>query len=191
MKIRLARPEDAQALLDIYGQYIHTPITFEYQLPTREEFARRIRDTLERYPYLVWEREGRSAGYAYAHLQRERAAYQWNAELSIYLDRDAVGRGGGRGLYTALLELLRLQGVQTASASVTVPNPASQALHRSMGFRETGLSPKTGYKGGAWHDVVFFEKPLGDYAPAPAPVTPLPKLPAGEVEAVLGGLRER
>ena len=78
MKLRFAVPEDAQALLDIYARYIHTPITFEYDLPSREEFARRISSTLERYPYLVAEEAGKAVGYAYAHPERDRAAYQWN-----------------------------------------------------------------------------------------------------------------
>ena len=110
MTIRLAVPGDALALLEIYRQYIQTPITFEYELPTLEEFTRRISDTVEQYPYLVLEDQGRLLGYAYAHPEREWKAYQWNAELSIYLAPAAVGKGYGRRLYQALLELLCLQG---------------------------------------------------------------------------------
>ena len=91
MIIRFARAEDAQALLDIYAQYIHTPITFEYELPSAAEFARRISSTLaDGYPYLVCQDGDEVLGYAYAHRLGERAAYQWNAELSIYLSRGAV-----------------------------------------------------------------------------------------------------
>ena len=187
MSIRLAVPEDAGALLEVYGQYIHTPITFEYELPSRAEFSRRIQEISARYPYLVWEQDGRAAGYAYAHLQKERAAYQWNVELSIYLARETAGQGVGRAMYTALLKLLKLQGVKTASALVTVPNPASEGLHRSMGFRQTGLSSRTGYKGGAWHDVACFEKPLGSYDSCPAPVISLTELPEEVVRRILSG----
>lgn len=96
MTIRLAVPGDALALLEIYRQYIQTPITFEYELPTLEEFTRRISDALKQYPYLVLEDQGRLLGYTYAHPEREWKAYQWNAELSIYLAPAAVGKGYGR-----------------------------------------------------------------------------------------------
>lgn len=185
MSIRLARPEDGPALLAIYGQYIHTPITFEYGLPTQAEFARRISATLEGYPYLVWEEDAAPLGYAYAHRERERAAYQWNAELSIYLSAQATGRGVGRKLYTALMELLVLQGVHTAYGAVTHPNPASEGLHLALGFRRLGVHQNTGYKDGDWHDVIWFEKSLAPYGPHPTPVLPFPRLSRAEVEAVL------
>ena len=185
MSIRLARPEDSAALLSIYGQYIRTPITFEYDLPSREEFARRISSTLERYPYLIWEEEGAVLGYAYAHPERERAAYQFNAELSIYLDRAASGRGIGRRLYSALMDLLVLQGVRTAYGVVTDPNPASEGLHQALGFRRAGVHRNTGYKDGAWYDVIWFEKALAPYDLAPAPVVPFPRLDPRAVEEIL------
>ena len=185
MSIRLARPEDGPALLAIYGQYIHTPITFEYELPTQEEFARRISSTLEGYPYLVWEEGGAPLGYAYAHREREREAYRWNAELSIYLDSRATGRGVGRALYTALMELLALQGVRTAYGAVTDPNPASEGLHQALGFRRLGVHQNTGYKNGRWHGVIWFEKALAPYGPEPAPVVPFPRLSPEAVAAVL------
>ena len=185
MKLRFAVPEDAQALLDIYARYIHTPITFEYDLPSREEFARRISSTLERYPYLVAEEAGKAVGYAYAHPERERAAYQWNAELSIYLAPEAAGRGVGRALYSALMELLRLQGVKTAYGVVTSPNPASEGLHRALGFRLLGVHRNTGFKDGAWYDVLWFEKSLAGYEADPAPVISVGQLSPREVRRVL------
>ena len=127
--LRLAGVSDAPALLGIYAQYMDTPVTFEYALPSPEAFAARVRDILTFYPYLVWEEDGRILGYAYAHRQAERAAFDWNAELSVYLDRAAVGRGAGRRLYGALMELLTMQGVLTAHALVTSPNPASLPLN--------------------------------------------------------------
>lgn len=129
--IRFAAPDDAAALLRIYAQYIETPITFEYTLPSEEEFARRIRDIQAVYPYLVYIEDGEVLGYAYAHRFQERAAYQWGAELSVYLDRGCVSHGIGSQLYTLLLELLRLQNVRTAYALVTLPNTKSEALHRT------------------------------------------------------------
>ena len=185
MAMRFASAADSAALLAIYGQYLDTSITFEYGLPSEAEFARRIASYGGTHPYLVWEEGGRPLGYAYAHPLGERAAYQWSAELSIYLDRDSRGRGLGRRLYGALLDLLRLQGIRTAYGCVTVPNPASEGLHRALGFQRTGVWHRSGYKGGAWRDVAWFEKPLAPYDPAPAPVLPIGAVPPAEREAVL------
>ena len=109
--IRTAVPADAEALLSVYAQYIDTPITFEYELPSVAEFRRRILSTLEGYPYLVWEEDGFLLGYAYAHRYREREADRWGAELSVYVDRSAHSRGIGKALYAELIRLLREQGV--------------------------------------------------------------------------------
>ncbi len=173
MEIGFAALQDAGELLAIYRQYIETPITFECQLPTEEAFAERIRSISAGYPYLVCRENGRIIGYAYAHRQAERAAYQWNAELSVYLDRQVRGKGVGRRLYSALMELLRLQGIRTVYALVTMPNPASEGLHRSMGFHLMGVQKSTGYKDGAWRDVAWFEKAIGTYDELPAPPRPL------------------
>ena len=185
MEIGFASPRDTEELLAIYGQYIDTPITFECALPSVESFTERIRSIRSAYPYIVCEEDGRIWGYAYAHRQAERAAYQWNAELSIYLDRGARGRGLGRRLYGALMELLRLQGIRTVYALVTVPNPASEGLHRAMGFRTMGVQRSTGYKDGAWRDVAWFEKPIGAYDVAPAPLRPLEQVPGEQVDRIL------
>lgn len=188
MKLRFAEPEDAQALLDVYARYIHTPITFEYDLPSREEFARRIASTLERYPYLVAEEAGKAVGYAYAHQMRERAAYQWDAELSIYLRPEDAGQGLGKKLYTGVMELARLQGVRTVYGLVTRPNPASEGLHRSLGFEQTYVQRSAGHKNGSWLDLIWFEKVLNPFTPEPQPIIPVGQLPAGEVRRVLEAL---
>ena len=185
MGIRFAAPEDGAALLRIYAQYIDTPVTFEYALPSREAFTARVAEISREYPYLVWEEGGEIAGYAYAHRQAERAAYQWNAELSVYLDRDHTARGLGRRLYTALLELLRLQGIRTVYGGVTLPNERSQRLHLGLGFRLLGVHRRTGYKCGQWWDVGWYEKAIAPYDPEPAPPRSVRELPAGQVSAVL------
>lgn len=177
MEVGFAREGDSRALLAIYGQYIHTPITFEDALPTEAAFAGRIREIGGAYPYLVCREAGRIVGYAYAHRQAERAAYQWNAELSVYLDPSHTAKGLGRRLYGLLIELLRLQGVRTAYALVTLPNGRSEGLHRAMGFRLMGVQRSAGYKDGAWRDVAWFEKPIAPYAPDPAPFRPIGSLP--------------
>lgn len=187
MHIRFAAEEDAKALLAIYSQYIDTPVTFEYDLPTEEEFAARIRDTIREYPYLVWEDGEKIVGYAYAHRHRERAAYQWNAELSIYLDREYTARGAGKKLYGMLIDILRLQGIRTVYGNVTVPNEKSERLHLSMGFQPAGLWHDAGYKNGAWHDVAWFEKPIAPCGKDPAPFLPVRELPPAKLAEILRG----
>ena len=185
MTFRLAEEADAPALLAIYGQYIDTPITFECALPSVESFTERIRSIRAAYPYIVCEEDGRIWGYAYAHRQAERVAYQWNAELSVYLDRSRTGQGLGRRLYTALMEMLRLQGIHTVYALVTVPNEKSEGLHGSMGFRHMGTQRSTGYKDGAWRDVAWFEKQIAPYDPDPAPLAPIGQVPLERLAEIL------
>ncbi|MBQ9166069.1 MAG: N-acetyltransferase, partial [Oscillospiraceae bacterium] len=160
MTIRTATPADAPALLAIYANYIATPVTFAYELPTEDGFAWNIMEVQRRYPYLLAEEDGKALGYAYAHPLREFAAYSWDVELTIYLAPDAVGKGVGTRLYNALLKVLTLQGVRNAYGCVTSPNPASEALHEKLGFALVGKFHQTGYKAGAWQDVVWFEKQL-------------------------------
>ncbi len=173
MNIRLARTNDAAALRAIYGQYIGTPISFEFVLPTEEEFSERIAHTLQTYPYLVAEEDGRVIGYAYAGQVFSRPAYQWGAELSIYMDLTAAGRGRGTLLYLQLMDRLKTQGVRTVYGCVTTPNPASERLHEKLGFERLGLFPKAGFKNGAWHDITWFAKTIADYT-APDPLVPFP-----------------
>ena len=137
---------------------------------TEEEFARRIRDIQAVYPYLVYIEDGEVLGYAYAHRFQERAAYQWGAELSVYLDRGCVSHGIGSQLYTLLLELLRLQNVRTAYALVTLPNTKSEALHRHFGFKLCGVWHSSGFKNGRWYDMGSFEKQLLPYDSSPAQI---------------------
>lgn len=186
MIFRFATVQDSAALLDIYAQYIETPITFECALPTEQAFADRICGIIGAYPYLVCEDEaGRIWGYAYAHRQMERAAYQWNAELSIYLDRTHTSQGLGRKLYLALMDLLSLQGVKTVYGGVTIPNEKSEHLHTSLGFRHLGTYHNTGYKCGRWHDVAWFEKALSSYESAPRPIIGIQAVSKAQKDAVL------
>lgn len=184
--IRLARSEDARALLAIYTPYVTgTPVTFEYEVPSAEEFAGRIRSVQADYPYLVCERNGEIAGYAYAHRYKERAAYQWDAELSVYLDETHHGRGAGRALYGALIELLRMQNVKNVYGCLLHPNPRSERLHEALGFTRVGFFPRTGYKNGAWRDVVWYGMQISACLDAPEPLRPIGALDAAAVNAVL------
>lgn len=176
MAIRLATPEDSEGILRVYGQYIDTTITFEYELPSVAEFTERIRKTLAQYPYLVWEEDGLIVGYAYASRHRERAAYQWDADLSIYIDRDFVSHGIGKRLYTTLIALLQEQGVKNVYGGVTSPNEKSEALHLGLGFRLLGVFHNVGYKCGQWLDVNWYEKQIAPYPEKPEAVIPFCRL---------------
>lgn len=128
-RLRLAAIADAPAILEIYAQYMDTPITFETELPSLEEFEERIRAITAEYPWIVCEDEtGRIIGYAYGHKQLERAAYRWNAELSEYLDSRVTSKGIGKRMLLVLLELLKAQGVHTVYSLVTSPNVKSDAM---------------------------------------------------------------
>lgn len=135
MDIRFAKPSDARALLDIYAPYVeNTAITFEYEVPTIENFATRIGKTLEKYPYLVAEEDGVVLGYAYASTYYARAAYDWAVELSVYVSQDARGKGVGSKLYDKLEDLLDQMGYMHFLACISLPNEASLALHRKRGL---------------------------------------------------------
>ena len=161
MDIRLAKPSDARSLLDIYAPYIeNTAITFEYEVPTIEEFATRIAKTLEKYPYLVAEEDGLISGYAYASTYYARAAYDWAVELSVYVSQDAREKGVGSKLYDKLEDLLDQMGYMHFLACISLPNEASLALHRKRGYKQVAHFPKIGYKFNRWHDIVWLQKSL-------------------------------
>lgn len=188
--LRLAREEDARALLEVYAPYVeNTTVSFEYQVPTEEEFVRRIKETLAGFPYLVLEQGKRILGYAYAHPYAVRPAYQWGAELTVYLCPEACGKGLGPGLYRILFELLRLQGVRTVYGCITGENTASIAMHRAMGFHEGGCFHKAGYKLGRWLDVYWLEKEISPYTD-PQPRIPFPQLDPVQVENILAGWKK-
>lgn len=171
MKLRLALESDIQAILRIYAHYIDTPITFEYELPTLQEFMNRWERISNQYPYIVCEEAGEVIAYAYASRQRERAAYQWNVELSIYVAPAYTARGIGKQLMSALLELLKLQKIRNVYGCITLPNDASVRLHESFGFQRIGIYHNTGFKCGAWYDVVWYEKQIMSYD-EPSPLIP-------------------
>ena len=138
--IRMVKDTDAQEILSIYAHYIkETAITFEYEVPTLAEFTKRIREISSDYPYLVCWLDGNIIGYAYAHRQMERAAYQWNAELSVYIDKSHLHHGIGKALYSALIKILRMQNVCNLYGSVTSPNKNSEKLHEAFGFSKLGI----------------------------------------------------
>lgn len=186
MEIRIATEDDAAEALAVYSRYIGTPITFEYELPSVGEFARRIRSTLAEYPYLVYTEAERVRGYAYAHRLAEREAYRWGAELSVYLDSGVTSRGIGGVLYGVLIDLLKQQGVRTVYGCVTSPNPRSERLHEKLGFRRIGTLRRAGFKCGAWHDVTWFEKEIAVYDVPPPELIPFSRIAPEQIRGILG-----
>ena len=181
MTARLAMPTDSAALLAIYARYIATSITFEYELPSVAQFAARIEDVLRVYPYIALFEGSRAIAYAYTHRFKERAAYSWCAECSIYIDPDFTHQGIGSRLYQVLFEISRLQGVRELFAVVTTPNEPSARLHAKMGFVRAGLYRNAGYKNDLWWDISIFQKSLqADCADTDAP---LPLKSISEIDA--------
>ena len=189
--LRLATPADATELLKIYAPFVASEdrnlsdVSFEYAVPSVEEFAGRIRDISANYPYLVCEQEGRLLGYAYAHPYIQRAAYQWGAEVTIYLAPEGQGRGLGRRLYTALEELLRKQGVVVLYACVTASNEHSVKMHEALGYKIIGRFNNTGFKHGHWLDMVWLEKRIAELPAVPQPLKSIGDLTVAELEQAL------
>lgn len=163
MTIRDARRSDVPAMLAIYAPFVeHTAVSFEYDVPTEAEFARRLEEHQAAFPWLVCEENGSVMGYAYAGRAFERAAYGWNAEISCYLAPELRGRGVGRRLYARIEEILTRLGYYKLFAVVTSANAPSVAFHRALGFRDAACFRNVGYKQGGWYDVLWLEKTLCD-----------------------------
>ncbi|WP_425803317.1 GNAT family N-acetyltransferase [Desulfitobacterium sp. Sab5] len=191
INFRLVQEADAEEILGIYEPYIKdTAITFEYETPSVDEFRSRIREISSDYPYIVCVSDSKIIGYAYAHRQMERAAYQWNAELSVYIDKACLRCGVGKALYSALIEILQMQNVRSVYGGVTSPNENSEKLHEYFGFKKLGVYHSTGYKCGAWHDVAWFEKTIGDYCLAPKPFVSIQEIDKNVITEILNRYNE-
>jgi phosphinothricin acetyltransferase len=172
--IRLATRTDAAAIAAIYAPHVAaSPTSFETDVPSPGEIARRVDETLQSHPWLVYEEDGRVGGYAYAARHRARAAYQWSVEPSVYVDPMFQRRRIAQALYASLFEILAAQRYVNAYAGITLPNPASVALHESVGFAPIGVYRQIGFKLGAWHDVGWWQRALQAHAVSPLPPRPL------------------
>jgi phosphinothricin acetyltransferase len=186
--IRIARDEDVAAIHAIYALSVTDGVaTFETGLPGVDAMRERIHARLKHYPWLVWEEAGEVLAYAYAGRFRERAAYDWIAETSIYVRNDAHRRGIARKLYGVLLDVMRLQGITQAVGVITLPGTVSVAMHEAMGFTPAGVWRQCGYKLGQWWDVGVWQKQLQPAISPPAPVTPFPALIATPTLSALPG----
>ncbi len=182
MRIRAATEQDAEGVRAIYAPIVReTAISFEWDEPDAAEMARRIRTIGVEYPWVVAEDAGAVAGYAYAYPWRARAAYRWVAETAIYVAPAARRRGVARATYAELLQRMRSLGYRGAIGGIALPNPASIALHESLGFRHVADFPRAGFKFGRWHDIGFWRLDLEPAPDAPAPPQP-PAPPRAEAE---------
>ena len=178
--VRDATVEDAAACTEIYAPYVRdTVVSFELEPPTAALMAARIEAALARHAWLVLEDDGRVVGYAYGATFNARAAYDWSTSVSVYTEPGRRRSGAGRALYTALFDRLAAGGYRTALAGVALPNEASVGLHTAMGFEPVGTYRRVAWKLGRWHDVTWFQRPLGE-GPADDGVPPAP--PAAHVD---------
>lgn len=191
--IREAGEKDAEALLEIYAPYVkNTAITFEYEVPSVEEFAERIRHTRERYPYLAAEIDRKIVGYAYVSPFHDRKAYDWAVETSIYVERNRKGLGIGRKLYDVLEQVLAHQNILNLNACIAYPDPEDEYLtrdsvrfHEHLGYRLVGEFYQCGYKFHRWYNMVWMEKHIGSHQENQPEVIPFRKLPA-DVKKICG-----
>ena len=177
MNIRIATSDDAKELLNIYKYYVeNTAITFEYDVPSIEEFSERIKNTLKKYPYLIAENEDGIYGYAYASAFKSRQAYDWAVETSIYVKNGGSRHGVGTLLYEELEKYLKLQNIINVNACIAYPNEKSEEFHKKFGYKTIAHFTKCGYKFGKWHDMIWMEKFIGEHTDTPKSVVPFSEL---------------
>lgn len=184
LKIRAVRLSDAEQLLKIYKPYIeNTAITFEYDVPSVNEFAERINNIIQNYPYFVAEYDKRVVGYAYANVFKDRKAYDWSVETSIYIDQNEHRKGIGKALYSKLERALVLQGITNVNACIAYTKQEDEHLHNdsvkfheSLGYKSIGIFHKCAYKFNKWYDMVWMEKFIAPHKDMPNPIVPYPIL---------------
>lgn len=183
--IRPALLSDAADMLEIYTPYVlYTTASFEYVPPSQEEFAGRVEQYSQKFPWLLCEIGGIPVGYAYASPHKTRAAYQWTCEVSVYVREEYHRKRVASALYTALFDILKSQRIYIAYAGITHPNSRSRAFHERLGFEEIAVYRNTGYKFGAWHGVSWFEKVLLAPQQPPGRVLSMDELSAKKLEDI-------
>jgi len=170
IEVRLVTEEDAAQIREIYSPNIlDNAISFETEVPSIEEMTTRIKTFLQKYPWIVCVIDGKIAGYVYASKHRDREAYQWSCECTIYMNNDFKGKGIGRELYQLLFEILKLQEFRNVYGVITLPNQASVAIHESCGFKHFATYENIGYKFGIWHSVGWWKLQINQYNLQPPP----------------------
>lgn len=187
MEYKLVSDDEIIKMLELYSPYItDTTVSFEIEVPSLAEFKSRIQAISCDYPVVVCVEDGKLLGYGYAHRLQERAAYQWNAELSVYVDKQVQHKGIGKGLYQRLFALLRLQHVVRVYSIVTMPNEPSIGFHEAFGFTRCALLAHTGFKFGGWHDVVWMEKVIDEQS-VPLPWISIDQVSETKISPILKG----
>ncbi len=186
-QIRQACAKDAAAMLEVLKQYIETPITLEYELPSVSEMEQKITSVSKNYPFIVIENENGIIGYAYAKGEPQRQGVCWNAELCAFIKLNQRGHHYGTAVMRVLIDILRLQNVRNVYSSVTEGNPRSDSLHRRLGFSYCGVLHKTAFKNGRWLDVELLEKRISDedFAKEPEAFIPVSDLDKSAVDEIL------
>jgi len=192
LRFRFAEEQDAAAIQAIYAPFCESSaVSFETKAPSVEEIGQRIRKISEQFPWIVGEFDRRILGYAYGSRHSERAAYQWSVDATIYVSKESQRTGLGRGLYTSLFRILRLQGYYKVCGGITLPNAASVGLHEALGFKPVGTYRGVGYKLGRWHDVGWWQlslQPESDEPPAPRSIQEIRHSQAVQEALVAGEL---
>ena len=184
--IRIATTDDAEPILIIYAPYIeNTSYTFETEVPSVDSFRERISSYLQNWPWLVCEIDGVIAGYAYGARHRERVAYQWSIECSVYVHDDFQRRGVARALYTALIDILKIQGFRNLYAVINLPNDKSVSFHEKLGFEYFATYKNVGYKLGRWKNVGWWQLQLNEYSMEPEPPVKFSEIKTEEIENIL------
>lgn len=184
--IRIATKDDAAGMLEIYIPFIlNSGVTQETEVPSVEEFQKRINSNLAERPWLVCEIDNEIAGYAYAGKHRDRKGYQWCTEPSVYISEEYYGFGIANALYSALFDILRIQGYVNAYAVITLPNERSIAFHKRFGFDHLTVYKKIGYKLGQWHDVGWMQYQIEPHKLGPADPIKLPQIDRALIDAIL------
>ncbi|MFZ4715466.1 MAG: arsinothricin resistance N-acetyltransferase ArsN1 family B [Bacteriovoracaceae bacterium] len=175
--IRSVKKEDAERLIEIYAPcIINSPISFETEVPSLDEFQKRIEEVTSKFPWLVLEENGVVLGYAYASTHRIRSAYAWSVECTVYVDQKFHGKGIGTKLYKELFRLLKDQGVANVLAGITIPNIGSVKIHESLGFEQVATYKDIGFKNGQWWDVGWWQLQL-QKVKTPSAILPPKKIP--------------
>lgn len=162
--IRKIKEEDIKKVLEIYTPYIlNTTVTFEYNVPSLKEFTDRVNNIIATHPYLVCECDGLVIGYAYASKYHSRTAFNWDCELSIYIDNKHHSKGIGKRLYKALIDYVTKLNYYNAYGVISIPNESSESLHKYFGFENVGVHKNVGYKFDKWLDLGYYIKKLREY----------------------------
>lgn len=175
--IEVAKSVDASRILEIYTPYVlNTAITFEYKVPGIEEFKNRIKNTLVKYPYLVAKLNNKIVGYAYTSAFKNREAYNWSVETTVYVDTDYQHMGIGKSLYLELEKISKAQNILNLNACIAIPDKGSVAFHKHMGYQQVAYFHSCGYKLNSWYDMIWMEKMLGEHLIEPKDYIPFSNL---------------